>query len=40
MKICGSHLACKVANKCLNDCEWAKVVESNKDGPLPSSAVL
>ena len=32
-KIRGSHLRCKVANKCLNVCEWMKVVERNKDNP-------
>ena len=38
LTIGGSHLACKVANKCLNVRESMKVVERNKNGPLPSPA--
>ena len=30
LKICDSHLTCKVANKCLNVREWVEVVEWNK----------
>lgn len=40
LKILGSHVGCKVANKCLNICERVKVVKRKKDGPLRSSAVL
>ena len=39
-KIRGSHLTCKVASKCLNVRERVKGVERNKDGFLPSPAVL
>ena len=31
LKIRDSHLACKVANKCLNVCERVEVIESKKD---------
>ena len=30
LEICDIHLSCKVANKCLNICEWVEVVEWNK----------
>ena len=30
LKLCDSHLTCKVANKCLNICEQEEVVEWNK----------
>ena len=30
LKICDGHLTCKVANKCVNVCEWVEVVEWNK----------
>ena len=30
LKIHGSHLKCKVANKCLNVCKRVEVVDSNK----------
>ena len=40
IRICGSHLKCKFANKCLNVCEQIEVVQSNKDGSLPSPDVL
>ena len=36
----GSHLRCKTTNKCLNVSEQAKIVERNKDDPLPSSAFM
>ena len=36
----GSHLTCKVANKCLNVRERVEVVDRNKDAALPSPAVL
>ena len=39
-KIRGSHLTCKVANRCLNVRERLEVVGWKKDGPLPSFAVL
>ena len=38
LKMRGSYLKCKVANKCVNVREWVEVVEKNKDGPLPSPA--
>ena len=34
VKICVSHLTCKVENKCLNVHEQVVVVKKNKDGPL------
>ena len=37
-KIRGSHLTCKVANKCLNAPEHLEVLERKKDGLLPSRA--
>ena len=40
IKILGSHLTCKVANKCLNIREQEEVGEINKDGPLASHVVL
>ena len=40
LKICDSHLTCKVANKCLNVRERAEVVEWNKRWSRPSAAVL
>ena len=39
LKICDSHLTCKVANKCLNVRERVEVVEWKKDSPHPSPAV-
>ena len=35
LKICDSHLTCKVANKCLNVRERVQVVEWNKKWSLP-----
>ena len=35
IKICDSHLTCKVANKCLNVRERVEVVERNKRRPPP-----
>ena len=37
LKICDSHLSCKVANKCLDVREWVEVVEWNKrwSSPFP-----
>ena len=35
-----SHLTCKVANKCLNVCEWVEIVEWNKRWSCPFPAVL
>lgn len=35
-----SHLRRKTANKCLGVCEQAKMVERNKDDPLPSPAFM
>ena len=35
-----NHPKCKVAIKCLNVLVWVEVVERNKDGPLPSPAIL
>ena len=35
LKICDSHLTCKVANKCLNVRERVEVVEWNKKWSLP-----
>ena len=40
LKLHGSHLTCKVANKCLNVHEKVEVVRSNKDGLLPLSCEL
>ena len=40
LEIRGSHLTCKVANKCLNVCERAEIVERNKYSPLPFATVL
>ena len=40
LKIRGSHLTCKVANKCLNVREGVEVEKRNKNGPLPFPAVL
>ena len=40
LKICGSHLTCKVANKGLNAHELLDVIERNKNGPFSSPAVL
>ena len=40
LKIRGSHLTCKIENKCLNVCERMKLVERNIDNFLSSSAVL
>ena len=34
LKICDSHLKCKVANKCLNVGERVEVVECNKMVPF------
>ena len=41
LKICDSHLTCKVANKCLNVCEQVEVLEWNKkwSSPFPCFAV-
>ena len=41
LKICGSHLSCKVTNKCPNVREQVEGVNRNRnnDGPLPSPAV-
>ena len=39
LKIRGSHLTCKVTNKCLNVCECREMAERNKNGLLPSPAV-
>ena len=41
LKICGSHLTCKVANKCLSVCERVEVVEWNKrwSSPFPCCPV-
>ena len=41
LKICDSHLTCKVANKCLNVREWVEVVEWNKkwSSPFPCCPV-
>ena len=41
LKICDSHLTCKVANKFLNVCEWVEVVEWNKrwSPPFPCCSV-
>ena len=36
LKICDSHLTCKVANKCLNVREWVEKVEWNKRRFPPS----
>ena len=33
-------LTCKTANKCLNFRESVKMTDRNKDGPLPSPAIL
>lgn len=33
---CASHFSWKLPNKCLNVCEWAEVVERNKDGSFLS----
>ena len=30
LKICDTRLICKIANNCLNVCEWVEVVEWNK----------
>ena len=38
LKIRGSHLTCKVSNKCLNDRESTKTVEKEQKWPIPSSA--
>ena len=35
LKICDSHLTCKVVNKCLNVREWVEVVDWNKRWPPP-----
>ena len=35
LKICGSHLTCKIANKCVNVREMLKVVEWNKRWTRP-----
>ena len=35
LKICDSHLTCKVAHKCLNVREWVEVVEWNKKRSPP-----
>ena len=35
LKICDSHLTCKVANKCLNARERVEVVEWNKKRSPP-----
>ena len=40
LKIWGSHLTCKAANRCLNVCQWVEVVGRNKDGPLSFQPVL
>ena len=41
IKLCDSHLTCKVANKCLNNREWVEVVEWNKrwSPPFPCCPV-
>ena len=39
-EIRGSHLTCKVANKCLKVGELEELLERNKYGPLPSPTVL
>ena len=35
LKICDSHLTCKVVNKGPNVRGWVEAVERNVDGPLP-----
>ena len=40
LKICDSHLTCKVANKCLNVCEWVEVVGLNKRRSPPCPCCL
>ena len=39
LQICGSHVTCKVANKCLNVLEPVEVVDSHKSwsSPFPCS---
>ena len=40
LKICSSHLSCKVPNTCLDVPKWVEVVEKNKDGHLLFPTVL
>ena len=39
LKIRDSHPTCKVAKKCLNVRELVELVDENKDGFLPSTAL-